>query len=83
MAFDPQAWKDDDGMTYIAVATDACNSTTRTMPCVSGSSMYLWRAPSLFSPEAEWESLYVTTPTPLSTSFFLVGVDVFGSSTLD
>ena len=51
MAFDPQAWKDDDGMLYIAVATDGCNSTTRTMPCIDGMSMHLWRAPKLFSPQ--------------------------------
>lgn len=50
MAFDPQAWKDDDGMYYIAVATDACNETTRQLPCVDGQSMYLWRAPRLMAP---------------------------------
>eukprot|EP01043_Picozoa_sp_COSAG02_P060885 COSAG02_NODE_8054_length_2729_cov_2.890494_4_plen_66_part_00 len=50
MAFDPQAWKDEDGMYYIAVATDACNGTTRTMPCVDGQSIYLWRAPRLMAP---------------------------------
>lgn len=50
MAFDPQAWKDEDGMYYIAVATDACNGTTRKRPCVDGQSMYLWRASQLMAP---------------------------------
>ena len=60
MAFDPMAWKDEDGMVYnlyIAVATDACNSTTRTEPCVDGQSIDLWRAPKLHSPPAAWEEL--------------------------
>ena len=57
MAFDPQAWRDDDGMYYIAVATDACNGTTRALPCVDGQSMYLWRAPRLRAPAEEWEAL--------------------------
>jgi hypothetical protein len=57
MAFDPQAWRDDDGMTYIAVASDGCNSTTRTSPCVDGSAIYLWRAPQLLSPPNLWEAL--------------------------
>ena len=49
--------RDDDGKVYIAVATDGCNSTTRSNPCVNGSAMYLWRAPSLLSPPELWEAL--------------------------
>ena len=57
MAFDPQAWRDVDGKVYIAVATDGCNSTTRKMPCVDGSAIFLWRAPSLLSNPEQWEAL--------------------------
>jgi hypothetical protein len=42
---------------YIGVATDACNATSRTRPCVDGQSIEVWRAPKLMSPPPEWEAL--------------------------
>lgn len=54
--YDPaRPWQDHDGNWYVLLSMDACNATTRALPCASGGQLGMWRSPALRGPKAKWE----------------------------
>ena len=56
LPYDPaRAWQDaDDKLWYLLLATDACNATTRALPCKAGGRLALYSSPALRGPGAAW-----------------------------
>eukprot|EP00756_Hemistasia_phaeocysticola_P052942 Hpha_TRINITY_DN28274_c0_g1::TRINITY_DN28274_c0_g1_i1::g.116785::m.116785 len=55
LPYDPvRPWKDSDGAWYATIATDACNETTRKVPCAGGGQLELYTSPHLRGSGAAW-----------------------------
>ena len=62
LPYDPvRPWKDFDNKWYVALSTDGCNSTTRSVPCAAGGQLDLWTSEYFDGP---WEKL----ETPMLTT---------------
>ena len=56
--YDPaRPWREPDGYWYMLLAFDACNSTTRSLPCEDGGQLVMWRSPELRGAGAAWEKV--------------------------
>jgi len=64
LPYDPvRPWRDLDGKLYVALATDGCNATTRTKPCVAGGRLDLWKADRSSGPWTQMAPMFTTNIT--------------------
>eukprot|EP00472_Partenskyella_glossopodia_P002350 CAMPEP_0197532572 /NCGR_PEP_ID=MMETSP1318-20131121/40238_1 /TAXON_ID=552666 /ORGANISM="Partenskyella glossopodia, Strain RCC365" /LENGTH=591 /DNA_ID=CAMNT_0043089181 /DNA_START=17 /DNA_END=1792 /DNA_ORIENTATION=- len=89
--YDPtRPWKEKDGMWYLVLATDACNSTTNKIPCPLGGQLIMYKSAFLHGPKAKWERIgpvFTSNKTVLSERAYLdremVTVEYIGGLTGD
>ena len=81
MAYDPAPpWLEEDGNWYVIMGMDACNASTRRLPCEAGGQLIMWRTPSMTPGErgvawrkgSVWEKVgpvFTSNRTVLSDAF--------------
>ena len=66
LPYDPiRPWRDLDGKWYSVISTDACNATTKSLPCAAGGQLDMWTSDALHGPDANWRHLGALFTTSL------------------
>ena len=64
LPYDPvRPWKDYDGLYYSAFSTDACNATTKQVPCAGGGQLEILVSESLYGSWKQLEPMFSTNTT--------------------
>ena len=70
LPYDPvRPWKDYDGLYYSAFSTDACNATTKKVPCAGGGQLEILVSDSLYGSWKQLEPMFSSNTTKSGKKF--------------